>query len=79
MTSPLLQLPGAVPADAPDEGVAGHYGDPYREQRRLETGVGVVDLSQRQVVRITGPDRLSWLQFDQRHLHRTLVVRGLNP
>ncbi len=61
MTSPLLQLPGAVPADAPDEGVAGHYGDPYREQRRLETGVGAVDLSHRPVVRVTGPDRLSWL------------------
>ena len=61
MTSPLLQRPGAVPADAPDVGVAGHYGDPYREQRRLEAGQAVVDLSHRPVVRITGPDRLSWL------------------
>ena len=24
--SPLLSLPGAVPAEAPDEGVAAHYG-----------------------------------------------------
>ena len=38
VTSPLLQRPGAVPADAPDEGVAGHYGDPYREQRSLAAG-----------------------------------------
>jgi folate-binding protein YgfZ len=51
----------AVPADPPDEGVAGHYGDPYREQRLLSEGRGVVDLSHRQVVRVTGPDRLSWL------------------
>ena len=60
MSSPLLDRPGAVPADPPDEGVAGHYGDPYREQRRLAAGA-VVDLSHRPVVRIAGPDRLSWL------------------
>ena len=47
----------AVPADPPDDGVAGHYGDPYREQRLP----GPVDLSHRPVVRVTGPDRLSWL------------------
>ena len=47
----------AVPADPPDDGVAGHYGDPYREQRHP----GPVDLSHRPVIRIAGPDRLSWL------------------
>ena len=47
----------AVPADPPDEAVAGHYGDPYREQRHP----GPVDLSHRPVVRVTGPDRLTWL------------------
>lgn len=61
MTSPLLQRPGAVPADAPDAGVAGHYGDPYREQTRLEAGEALVDLSHHDVVRVDGPDRLSWL------------------
>ncbi|BEP12731.1 folate-binding protein YgfZ [Acidothermaceae bacterium B102] len=61
MTSPLLSLPGAVPADAPDQGVAAHYGDPLREQRRLAEGTGLVDLSHRAVVTVTGPDRLSWL------------------
>jgi folate-binding protein YgfZ len=50
-----------VAADPPDAAVAGHYGDPYLEQRRLSEGVGAVDLSHRPVVRITGPDRLSWL------------------
>ncbi|MGH8888421.1 MAG: YgfZ/GcvT domain-containing protein [Acidothermaceae bacterium] len=63
--SPLLGLPGAVTADAPDLGVAGHYGDPIREQRRIADGGadgdGWVDLSHRDVVRIEGQDRLSWL------------------
>ena len=59
--SPLLGVAGAVPADGPDTGVAWHYGDPFREQRTLESGVGTVDLSHRGVVRIGGPDRLSWL------------------
>ena len=51
----------ATAADPPDEAVVGHYGDPYREQRLLAEGQGVVDLSHRPVVRIAGPDRLSWL------------------
>ncbi len=38
-----------------------HYGDPVGEQRALAAGRAVVDLSDRDVVTITGPDRLSWL------------------
>jgi folate-binding protein YgfZ len=59
--SPLLHTPGAVEADDPDAGVAAHYGDPMREQRLLDSGQAVVDLSHRGVVRIAGPDRLTWL------------------
>jgi folate-binding protein YgfZ len=61
MTSPLLQLPGAVSGDGPDAGVAAHYGSFHGEQRALEAGEGFVDLSHRGVVRISGPERLSWL------------------
>src|ERR1022692_2391648 len=61
MKSPLLAAPGAVPADGPDSGVAAHYGDPYAEQRALAGSAGLVDRSHRGVIRITGPDRLSWL------------------
>jgi len=61
VTSPLLSRPGAVPADAPDEGVAAHYGDPFREQKALAEGSGGVDLSHRSVLRISGADRLTWL------------------
>ncbi len=59
--SPLLTVPGAVPADGPDAGVAAHYGDPFAEQRALSAALGVVDRSHRGVIRITGQDRLSWL------------------
>jgi tRNA-modifying protein YgfZ len=59
--SPFLALPGAVAAEGVDAGVAGHYGNPIVEQRKLERGDAIVDLSDRGVVTVTGPDRLSWL------------------
>jgi tRNA-modifying protein YgfZ len=59
--SPLLEQPGAVEAGWPDQGVAAHYGDPMREQRALEVSAGLVDRSNRGVLTITGPDRLTWL------------------
>jgi folate-binding protein YgfZ len=46
-----------------DEGVAAHYGDLFREQRSLADGSGVVDLSHRGVLAVTGDDRLSWLHL----------------
>jgi len=61
MDSALLAVPGAVEADAPDVGVAAHYGDPFAEQRALADEAGLVDRSNRDVVTITGQDRLSWL------------------
>ncbi|WP_037911940.1 CAF17-like 4Fe-4S cluster assembly/insertion protein YgfZ [Actinacidiphila yeochonensis] len=72
--SPLLSLPGAVPAEGPDEGVAAHYGDFFREQRALADGTGFVDLSHRGVVTVSGADRLSWL-----HLLLTQHVEQLPP
>jgi folate-binding protein YgfZ len=61
MNSPLLAIPGAVPAAGLDAGVATHYGDPVREQRAMARAAGLVDRTHRGVVRVTGPDRLSWL------------------
>jgi folate-binding protein YgfZ len=72
--SGLLAWPDAVQAGWPDEGVAAHYGDPLREQRATEESAGVVDRSNRGVVRITGPDRLSWL-----HSLTTQALDGLAP
>lgn len=64
----------AVPApeNDVDAGVPWHYGDPFREQRALKEGVAAVDLSHFGVVRITGPDRLTWL-----HSLTTQHVEGL--
>jgi folate-binding protein YgfZ len=44
-----------------DAGVAAHYGDPMREQRMLETAVGLVDRSNRDVIAVPGAERASWL------------------
>jgi folate-binding protein YgfZ len=74
MKSPLLSHPGAVAAEGIDEGVAAHYGDPYAEQRALAAAAGFVDRSNRGVLRITGPDRLSWL-----HSLTTQDVEHLAP
>jgi len=50
-----------VAGDGPDAATAAHYGHPVAEQRALEAGRAVVDLSNRAVVTVTGEDRLSWL------------------
>ena len=73
-TSPLLGLPGAVAAEGVDASVAAHYGSFNTEQRTLVGGEGFVDLSHRDVVRISGPDRLSWL-----HSLTTQYFEGLEP
>ena len=70
-SSPLLAAPGAVAADEPDTGVAAHYGDPFAEQRALAGSAGLVDRGNRGVIRITGPDRLTWLHsLTSQHLER---------
>lgn len=75
MSSPLLALSGAVEADAPDAGVAAHYGSTFAaEQKLLISGEGFVDLSHRDVFRITGPDRLTWL-----HSLTSQYFEGLVP
>jgi tRNA-modifying protein YgfZ len=67
----MLDIDGAVEAAWPDEGVAAHYGDPMREQRAMTRGRVLVDRSNRGVVKITGPDRLSWLHsLTSQHLER---------
>lgn len=73
-TSPLLSRPGAVEGEGADAAVAAHYGDPVREQRLLAEGLAAVDLSHREVVTVTGPDRLSWL-----HSMTTQHLLGLGP
>lgn len=59
--SPLLQLPGAVNATGIDAGTAWHYGDPIGEQRTADRGTILIDHSNRSILTVTGPDRLTWL------------------
>lgn len=81
----MLDIAGAVEAQWPDEGVAAHYGDPMREQRAMSEGQVLVDRSNRGVVRIAGPDRLTWLHsLTSQHLERlapgtTAQALILNP
>ena len=62
LPSPLLTRPGAVASapDDPDQAVPAHFGDPGREQSALAEGRAACALA-RDVVTVTGPDRLSWL------------------
>src|SRR5579862_2277665 len=81
MESPLLVREGAVEAAGPDAGVAAHYGNPSSEQRALASGRGFVDRSNRDVLRVSGPDRLTWLHSlttqDIEHLAPGVTVQAL--
>ncbi len=61
-------------AEEPDEALAAHFGDPYAEQKALVAGSAVVARSNRGVVRVAGPDRLSWL-----HSLLSQHLAGLRP
>jgi folate-binding protein YgfZ len=74
LASPLLRLPGAVAGDGIDAPVPAHYGSFNGEQRTLSAGDGFVDLSHRGVVRVSGPDRLTWL-----HSLTTQHLESLQP
>ena len=75
MSSPLLHRPGAVAQEGGS--VAAHYGEPLPEQRRLAEGAGLVDRSDRDVVVVPGPDRLSWLHdLTSQHLRELPDATG---
>jgi folate-binding protein YgfZ len=55
-----------------DANVPWHYGDPFKEQRALLAGIGRIDLSNREIIRVAGPDRHEWL-------HALLTQHLLEP
>ena len=55
-----------------DASVPWHYGDPFKEQRTLLEGIGRVNLSHRELIRISGPERNEWL-------HALLTQHLLEP
>ncbi|MBB1155717.1 MULTISPECIES: CAF17-like 4Fe-4S cluster assembly/insertion protein YgfZ [Amycolatopsis] len=64
-SSPLLEIPRAVaaPEGHPEAGVPWHWGDPFAEQRTAARGVVVIDRSHREILAVTGEERLSWLHL----------------
>lgn len=62
---PTIPIPEPVEGFTARDGAVGdppqHYGSPLAEQRELAAGRAIVDLSDRDVVTVTGPDRLTWL------------------
>lgn len=53
----FADIPGAVTGE---DGIA-HFGDAFREQRRLAAGGALVPLDDRTVIEVAGPERLGWL------------------
>ncbi|WP_091226401.1 folate-binding protein YgfZ [Microbacterium sp. 3J1] len=53
----FADIAGAV---AGEHGIE-HFGDAFREQRRLESGSALAPLDDRTVIEVAGPERLSWL------------------
>jgi folate-binding protein YgfZ len=49
------------PENWPDQGVPWHYGNPLGEQRAAATAGAVADRSNLDVIRLSGPERLPWL------------------
>ncbi|MFT3899114.1 MAG: glycine cleavage T C-terminal barrel domain-containing protein [Gordonia sp. (in: high G+C Gram-positive bacteria)] len=61
-SSGAVAEPDGVYGHGPDSRkVAWHYGDPLGEQRAATTGAILVDRSDRFVLEIAGPERLTWL------------------
>lgn len=56
-----------------DQGIAWHFGSPFEEQKALSAGLGAVDLSNKVVIRLTGADRLSWLDSITSHSVAKLI------
>lgn len=69
----LLRGAGGQLGPTPWGETALHFGDARRELQALRTSAGLLDLSQRSVIRLRGPDRVSFL-----HGMVTQDVKGLS-
>lgn len=57
-----------------DAGLVWHHGNPVAEARAMESGTGICMLNNRDVIEISGPDRLEWL-----HSLTSQKLEGLAP
>lgn len=60
--------------DGPDTGLVSHMRNPIAEQRLMVDGGGSVELSNREVLAISGVDRLGWL-----HSLTSQFLDGMEP
>ncbi len=57
--------------DGPDKGAIWHFGEPTKEQRALKSGKAWADLSYKEIISVTGIDRLTWLHsLTTQHLEK---------
>ncbi|NDB07727.1 MAG: folate-binding protein, partial [Actinobacteria bacterium] len=55
----------------PDKGATWHFGDVSKEAKALDSGAAWADLSHRAVIRVAGPERLTWLHaLTTQHLEK---------
>lgn len=55
----------------PDKGAIWHFGDVSKEAKALDSGAAWADLSHRAVIRVAGPERLTWLHaLTTQHLEK---------
>ena len=62
--------------EGPDQGAIWHFGEPFKEQRALESGDAWADLSHLKVISIAGVDRLTWLH-DVTTQHLSALAPGV--
>ena len=74
MTTVLVE---EIDPGSKDAGVPAHYGDPMAEQRLLDTSVGLVDRSNRDVIAVPGEERAGWLHtLTSQHLSALPANQG---
>jgi folate-binding protein YgfZ len=54
-------MTAVIVEEGPDKGAIWHFGEPVKEQRALLEGLAWADLSHREIIAISGADRLKWL------------------
>ena len=69
----MSSVPVPPPPQWLDQDIPWHFGNPLAEQKSLAAGAAVVELSNRPVIKLTGPDRLTWLDSISSHSVAKLV------
>ncbi|MGA1329134.1 MAG: YgfZ/GcvT domain-containing protein [Candidatus Nanopelagicales bacterium] len=69
----MSQVAVSPPQEWLDQDIPWHFGNPLAEQKLLANGDGVVELSNRVVISLTGPERLTWLDSISSHQVANLI------